>query len=168
MKPDIIDQLFARYYNEALLYTISLCKNKTIAEDIVSEAFYKALSTADDEILNFKAWLLTVCRNEFINLCRKNKRMTGEEIPEGLADNSEEIVQQIIKSEEYKALYHAIGLLGDEQRECITLFYFTGLSIREISGVVNRSEANVKVLLHRARTRLKDLMEAQYELRSNI
>ena len=42
MKPDIIDQLFSQHYNEALLYTISLCRNRTVAEDIVSSAFFKA------------------------------------------------------------------------------------------------------------------------------
>ena len=68
MKSDIVDQLFSQYYNEALLYSISLCKNRTVAEDIVSNAFFKALSTADDSIRDFKPWLLTVCRNEFISL----------------------------------------------------------------------------------------------------
>ena len=72
MKPDIIDQLFSQHYNEALLYTISLCRNRTVAEDIVSSAFFKALTLADDSIHNFKPWLLTVCRNEFISICRKN------------------------------------------------------------------------------------------------
>ena len=36
MKSDIVDQLFSQYYNEALLFTISLCRNRTVAEDIVS------------------------------------------------------------------------------------------------------------------------------------
>ena len=42
MKSDIIDLLFSQYYNEALLYTVSLCRNRTVAEDIVSNAFFKA------------------------------------------------------------------------------------------------------------------------------
>ena len=159
MKPDIIDQLFAKYYNEALLYTISLCNNKTIAEDIVSTAFFKALSSADDEILNFKPWLLTVCRNEFISLCRKNKRFSDDEIPEDMTDDSQEVADSIIQKEEYQALYHAISLLKPEQRECITLFYFSGLSVRDIAVITDKSEANIKVLLHRGREKLKQLME---------
>ena len=86
MKSDIIDQLFSQYYNEALLYSISLCKNRTVAEDIVSNAFFKALGMADDSIRDFKPWLLTVCRNEFISLCRKESRFTGEDIPEDYID----------------------------------------------------------------------------------
>ena len=159
MKTDIIDQLFSQFYNEALLYTISLCRNRTIAEDIVSNAFYKALTLADDSIRDFKPWLLTVCRNEFISICRKSSRFTGEEIPEDLADDREEVIEGIIRREEYRSLYRAIGLLPDTQKEVVTLFYFSGLPIKSISEITGKSETNIKVLLCRARDKLRTIME---------
>lgn len=159
MKSDVIDQLFSQYYNEALLYTISLCRNRTVAEDIVSNAFFKALTLSEDSIRDFKPWLLTVCRNEFISICRKNSRFTGEEIPEDLADDQEEIIEGIIRKEEYRSLYRAIGLLPDTQKEVVTLFYFSRLSIKSISEITGKSETNVKVLLCRARDKLRSIME---------
>ena len=108
MKSDVVDQLFTQHYNEALLYTISLCKNRTVAEDIVSTAFFKALTMSDDSVRNFKPWLLTVCRNEYFSLCRKESRFTGEEIPEELEDGREELIESIIRKEEYRSLYRAI------------------------------------------------------------
>ncbi len=159
MKTDIVDQLFSQYYNEALLYTISLCRNQTVAEDIVSNAFFKALTLADDSVRNFKPWLLTVCRNEFISTCRKNSRFTGEEIPEELADDREEVIESIIRKEEYRSLYRAIGLLPDTQKEVITLFYFSGLPVKSISEITGKSETNIKVLLCRAREKLRMIME---------
>ena len=159
MKSDVIDQLFSQYYNEALLYTISLCRNRTVAEDIVSNAFFKALTLSEDSIRDFKPWLLTVCRNEFISICRKNSRFTGEEIPEDLADDQEEVVEGIIRREEYRSLYRAIGLLPDTQKEVVTLFYFSRLSIKSISEITGKSETNVKVLLCRARDKLRSIME---------
>ena len=161
MKPDIIDQLFSQYYNEALLYTISLCRNRTVAEDIVSNAFFKALSMSDDSIRDFKPWLLTVCRNEFISVCRRDKRFTGEEIPEDLADDREEVIDSIIRREEYRSLYRAIELLSDTQREAVMLFYFSGLSIRNISDIIGKSETNTKVMLCRAREKLRTIMEGE-------
>lgn len=159
MKPDIIDELFRKYYNEAMLYTMSLCKNETIAEDIVSTAFYKALASADEEIKNFKPWLLTVCRNEFFGLFRKNKAMSYDELAEDVVDDSGEIVDRLILKEEYRALYHAIDKLNAAQREVIMLFYFSGLQIKDIAMVMGKSESNVKVLLYRGREKLKELME---------
>ena len=159
MKSDVIDQLFSQYYNEALLYTISLCRNRTVAEDIVSNAFFKALTLSEDSIRDFKPWLLTVCRNEFISICRKNSRFTGEEIPEDLADDQEEVIEGIIRKEEYRSLYRAIGLLPDTQKEVVTLFYFSRLSIKSISEITGKSETNVKGLLCRARDKLRSIME---------
>lgn len=159
MSPDIIDQLFSQYYNDALLYSVSLCRNRTVAEDIVSNAFFKALGMSDDSIREFKPWLLTVCRNEFISICRKNSRFTGEEIPENIADDREEVIESIIRKEEYRSLYHAIDLLPELQREVVMLFYFSGLPIKSISEVIGKSETNTKVLLYRAREKLRKIME---------
>ncbi len=161
MKSDVIDQLFSQYYNEALLYTISLCRNRAVAEDIVSNAFFKALTLSDDSIRDFKPWLLTVCRNEFISTCRRNSRFTGEEIPEDLADGREEVIESIIRREEYRSLYRAIELLPDAQKEAVTLFYFSGLSVKAISEITGKSETNTKVLLCRAREKLKKIMEEE-------
>lgn len=159
MKADNIDLLFSQYYNEALLFTISLCRNRTVAEDIVSDAFFKALTLSDESIRDFKPWLLTVCRNEFISICRKNSRFTGEEIPEDLADDREEVIESIIRKEEYRSMYRAIELLPDTQRETVLLFYFSGLPIKTIAEVTGKSETNTKVLLCRARERLRKVME---------
>ena len=46
--------------------------------------------------------------------CRRESRFTGEDLPEDLEDDRETVVESIIRKEEYRSLYHAIGLLpGD-------------------------------------------------------
>ena len=132
-----------------------------VAEDIVSTAFFRALTMADDTIRDFKPWLLTVCRNEYISICRKSSRFTGEEIPEDLADSREEVIESIIRKEEYRSLYRAIELLPETQREVITLFYFSGMPIKSIAEITGKSETNTKVLLCRARDRLRKMMEEE-------
>ena len=92
---------------------------------------------------------------------RKSSRFTGEEIPEDLADDREEVIEGIIRREEYRSLYRAIGLLPDTQKEVITLFYFSGLPIKSISEITGKSETNVKVLLCRAREKLRTIMEEE-------
>lgn len=159
MKSDVIDLLYRKYYNDALLYTLSLCRNRDLAEDIVSTAFFKALQSADDDISNFKAWLLTVCRNEFYDYCRKHKYNSDEEIPEETASDEEDLSSKIIRQEEYRALYKAISLLPEQQREAVTLFYFSGLSVKEAAEIMGKTEANMKVILMRARENLKAKLE---------
>ncbi|MBR1455804.1 MAG: RNA polymerase sigma factor [Oscillospiraceae bacterium] len=159
MRPDIVDRLFSEYYNEALLYTVSLCRNRTVAEDIVSEAFFKALAASDETIRSFKPWLLTVCRNEFLSLCRRDSRFTGGEVPDDLPDEREEVLESVIRKEEYRSLYRAIDLLPAAQKEAVTLFYFSGLSVQDVAAITGKSETNTKVLLYRAREQLRKIME---------
>ena len=159
MKRDAVEELFSKYYNDALLYTLSLTKCYPLAEEIVSDAFYAALKTADGEVEHFKAWLLRVCRNQYLNNLRKSKRL--EELDERIADDSETALERIIRKEEYIALYHAISLLNPSYKEVITLFYFEDLSVSEISLVTDKSEAVVKVTLFRAREALKKILSSE-------
>ena len=156
MKNDVIEELFSKYYNDALLYALSLTKNYPLAESIVSDAFYIALKTADGEVNNFKAWLLKVSRNLFLNSLRKKRRL--EELDESIADKSETVLESIIRNEEYRALYHAISLLSPPHKEAITLFYFEDLSVKDISLITGKSEAAVKVTLFRGREALKKIL----------
>lgn len=156
MKHDVIEELFSKYYNDALLYTLSLTKSCPLAEEIVSDAFYTALKTADDKVNNFKAWLLKVCRNLYLNSLRRSKRITA--LDERLADQSETALEQIIRKEEYRALYHAISLLNSSYKEVITLFYFEDLSVKDIALVTGKSETVVKVTLFRGREALKKIL----------
>lgn len=156
MKHDVIEELFLKYYNDALLYTLSLTKNYPLAEELVSEAFYTALKAADNEVQNFKAWLLRVCRNLYFNSLRKSKRL--QELDENISDKSETVLDNIIRKEEYRALYHAISLLNPSYKEVITLFYFEDLSIKDIAIVVGKSEAVIKVSLFRGREALKKIL----------
>ena len=158
MKHDTVNELFLTYYNDALLYTLSLTKNVALAEEIVSDAFYTALKTADTEVYHFKAWLLRVCRNLYLNGLRKSKRLT--ELTAELADRSETVLERIIRKEEYKALYHALSVLNATYKEVITLFYFEELSVKDIALVTGKSEAAVKVLLFRGREALKKILSS--------
>ena len=159
MNQDMVDKLFRLYYNEALLYTLSLCHNIHEAEDIVSTAFFKALETADGQIKEFKPWLLAVCRNEFLQNCRKHKHISDEEVDVNLSDDELSAVERIIRQEEYRMLYRAMDSLTPAAREVIELFYFSGLKVQDISAVTGMSESNVKTSLSRSRAKLKKQLE---------
>ena len=56
-------------------------------------------------------------------------------------------------------LWQAVLSLNDDLRAPVTLFYYDGLSIREISRVLGISEAAVKTRLSRGRARLRQLLD---------
>lgn len=158
MKSDVVDALFRKYYNEAFLYTVTLCGSRETAEDIVQTAFYKALQSSDNSIGNFKAWLLAVCRNEYFGIMRRKKYFSDEELDETFADLGEDMLSSIIRQEEYQELYREISRLKANQKEVVELFYFSNLTTQQISVIIGSSEGNVKVLLYRARLALRENM----------
>ena len=161
MRSDAVEELFKAHYNDAYLYTLTITKNAQEAEDIVSVAFFRALNTADKKIRAFKPWLLRVCRNEIYTRSRKSKRLTA--IEGDVADEAENAVEKVIRDEEYRALHKAMGLLPENLREILLLFYFEEMSVKEIADIVGKTEVNVRVSLYRGREELKKLLEAIYE-----
>lgn len=159
MKADLLEQLYIQYYNDVLLYSLSLSKDKAMAEDLAAEAFYKALETADDNINSFKPWVLAVCRNTYFTYLKRQARHT--ELHEYLEDDGESVIDKIIRDEEYRALYHAISVLPKEQNEVILLFYFENLPIKSIAMITGKTTTHIKVLLYRARENLRKILEVQ-------
>lgn len=164
MRQDAIEELYKLYYNDALLYSLSISGDKQTAEDVVHSAFYKALMTADGVIDNFKSWLIRVCRNELYTKLKKGKRQQSLDTGQAaaLTDEAESALDNIIRREEYRALHRAMALMKTEEREYLTLFYFEELTIAEIADVMQKSRTATKVALYRARESLKEIFSAIY------
>lgn len=165
MRQDAIEELYKLYYNDALLYSLTIAGDKQTAEDVVQGAFYKALLTSDGTVKNFKSWLLRVCRNDIYNRLRKDRRVESlsAEREATLTEEAENAVDNIIRREEYRALHRAMALMKADEREYLTLFYFEELPIADIANVLQKSETATKVALYRARESLKKLFEAIYK-----
>jgi RNA polymerase sigma-70 factor (ECF subfamily) len=67
--------------------------------------------------------------------------------------------EQVIANEAGRELLAAIGELPDSQRIVITLRDVQGLSASEVCDLLDISEANQRVLLHRARTKARAALE---------
>ena len=174
MDRDILRQFYRRYSREIYLYLYSLCKSRETAEDLMQEVFLKALLSLPDQNENLRAWLYKVARNACFNELRNRKReLQSEHIEdisasarESLQENSSDnLVDELIRSEQRRFLYEAMLKLPDRQREILELFYFSELSIKEIAEIMRLTSQNVRVLAYRAKKKLREYMEVKgYEL----
>jgi RNA polymerase sigma-70 factor (ECF subfamily) len=140
------------YAGEAYLYSLALCKNRDMAEDIVSEAFVKALLSISIKEENFKLWLLRVCKTTWIDMCRRNRFVSDIPIDEYVdIQSGEDVLQDIIRKEEKRAITSAILSLPDLCREAVTLFYFNDVPQAEIAELLNMSQGSVRTLIYRGR-----------------
>ena len=70
---------------------------------------------------------------------------------------------RLLSQETYACIETAIGRLSPNQRTVITLHDIEGWGAEEIRGVLSISEANLRVLLHRARARVRRALEQYFD-----
>ena len=121
------------------------------AEDIVQSAFEKLWINRERVTpLKAKSYLYTVAYHQMIDVIRKeNKKPTTNEFME--VDQ----VSHQTSSELKQNLLSAINQLNPTQKSLVLLKDYEGYSYQEIGEIMNLSESQVKVYLHRARLFLK-------------
>ena len=156
----LIAELYDKYREEILLYVYSLCHSMEAAEDITQEVFVKAILALSDQHENFRAWLYMVARNLTYNHSRKNvnKAKAVEELKHGPTAEPD-ISEKVVMKEQYKELYEAIGKLNENYREILIMQYFGNMQLKEVAEVLGITHGNARILAHRARSKLKELME---------
>ena len=123
------------------------------AEDVVQEVFLKLLTARpqfrDEE--HEKAWFLRVsinCINSFYKKAEHRRAVSVEQVPEG----------ETAPQDDFELLLMA---LPEEYRVEVHLFYGERMSVREIAGMVGRSENAVRVRLTRARKMLRESLTGE-------
>lgn len=159
MEPNRLEAIYRRYAGELYLYAFSLCQERTQAQDLVSEAFCRALLSLDGEEESWKGWLFKVCRNLWLDQCRRRKHLTGEPPdPERLAGESD-MLEDLLREERRRAVYRAVQQLAPLDREIVTLYYYGGLSLKEAGAAMGITPGAARTMLCRARKKLKGRLE---------
>lgn len=160
MEKDILKQLYQKYRKEIYLYIYSLCKNKSLAEDLLQETFLKALLSLKDDHTNMRAWLYLVARNLFFNYYHKKKeKVSLEKVEQIQGTGTQDVLEGILKVEKNKILYFAMNKLEQRKREILFMQYFGGLSQKEIAAILKITPENVRILSYRAKRELRTYME---------
>ncbi len=135
------------------------------AEEICQDAFLKAFASLDSFSVEyrFSTWLFTIGYRVCLNHLRRKRALTGELDFTALSCVDDEAPTTSLESEEAlrlkRMLWSAVDKLSPPQRATLLLFYRHEFSCYEIARVLELPVATVKSHLHRARNRLRDLLE---------
>jgi len=158
--PDAFSKLYDFYIEPIYRFVYFKLSNKEDSEDITSEVFLKAwnyLISEEKEVNNFRQLIYRIARNRVIDVYReraKKSECSIETIEIAATDN---IIHSIELAEEKVELINTIKKLKHEYQEVIHLRYVEGLSVRDIAVILDKKYANVRVILHRAIKKLKEL-----------
>jgi RNA polymerase sigma-70 factor (ECF subfamily) len=163
--------LYDQYFPKVFAYVYGKVQHKEAALDIVSDVFEKAfvkkqsLRSADA----FGSWLFTIARNEVASHWRKEK--PAAKAMQDAAWNNELINQPpspedtLLHRERLHHLVELLRQLPPREQEIISLKFDAELTNREIAGILDTSEVNVRVTVFRALRKLRERMEKQPEPR---
>ena len=160
----MMEKLYITYHKELYLYAFSLCKDHHQAQDLTSDTFLKAYLSLKEDDKYFKYWLFRVCKNLYFDHLKLKKEYSSGNILERAISTTETPLDKIIESEKRQHIYNLILNLNESYKEILILYYFSGFSIREISRLINTTEAAAKTMLYRARRKFKKEMEGENEL----
>ena len=114
MKPDELERAYRAYGREVYLYAFSLCRNSHEAEELVSDAFFKAFLSLEESRAPLRYWLLRVCRNCFLDRMRRRRTHPEDELRDLPADF--DVADRLIAGEERQALYRWLLRLPPRSR----------------------------------------------------
>jgi RNA polymerase sigma-70 factor (ECF subfamily) len=155
--------LYDHYQGSVYRFLFYRTRSSTLAEDLTSETFFRALRSMNGfrwQGKDFGAWLMTIARNlatDHFKAGRTRLEMTTEDMSlhDDATDGPEGAVLAGLTNE---VLMRALTELPAEQRDCLVMRFLQGMSIAETAAVLGRSDGAVKQLQLRGVRNLAKLM----------
>jgi len=161
--PESFGLLYDLYVEKIYRFIYFKVGNKQEAEDITSEVFLKVWDhiNQDKELKSFSGLLYRIARNAVIDLYRSRARepyILNIEDAYGVADKKNNWFEQIDLKADVRLIAETLEKLKQEYKEVVTLRYIEELEIAEIAEIMDKKKVAVRVTLHRAIKKLKELL----------
>ncbi|MFP5309444.1 MAG: RNA polymerase sigma factor [Actinomycetes bacterium] len=133
-------------------------------DDAVQEAFVRALSRLDDlrDPSRFGPWVRAIAASVCVDVHRERRHARPEAAPAaGLACDGPTPADVALASDEARRLHEHLSRLGERDRVALWLRDGHGASVGEVAARLGVTEGSARVLLHRARTRLRQSLDVR-------
>ena len=161
MTQEKIEKLYETCYMRVFSYAMTLAGERTQAEEITQETFFRAFSRQSefrgesDEV----TWLCAIAKNYWLDEKRRGKKT--EAMPEEMTDEGKGVEQAAVDWDTSFRIHMALHGLEEPYREVFELRVFGELSFREIGVIFAKTENWARVTYHRARLKLQERMDVK-------
>ena len=161
MNENDIEKIYEQHAKIVYRYVLSLCRNETMAEDVTSETFLKAIKAIDKfkGDCSIKVWLCQIAKNTYFSMFKKTKSErpldSETEIESELPDFTEKLFDKASALE----IHRCLRGLEEPYKEVFHLRTFGELSFAEIAELFGKTENWARVTHHRARLQIMERME---------
>ncbi len=164
-EPEALRRLVHLHKERLFAFVWRVVRNHHDSEEVCQDAFLKAFASLDTfrPEFRFSTWLFTIAYRLCLNALRRKRAFAGDVDFSILPDGGEDVDESAAHSEEarrvQRLVWSAVDRLSPPQRATVLLFYKQEQSCQEIAQILELPVATVKSHLHRARARLKELLE---------
>jgi RNA polymerase sigma-70 factor (ECF subfamily) len=172
--------LVARYRDAMLRLAAGYVPSRAVAEEVVQDTWIGVLRGLDgfEGRSSVRTWVFRILVNRARTAGVRERRTVAVEDIGPVVDRSrfgpggawitppelwvEQIDDRLMAAKMADRVRLAIDGLPARQREVVTLRDIEGLTSDEVCGVLELSEANQRVLLHRGRSKLRQVLESEF------
>ena len=171
-------ELVDTYHSSMVRLAQTFVSSRAIAEEVTQDTWLAVLKGIDrfEGRSSLKTWVFRILANRARSTGAREQRTTPVDLSdEATVDRrrfdaggawanppahwSDEVVDRLSSGPLVAEVRAAISELPESQRAVVTLRDLEGLSSKEVCDVLEISEANQRVLLHRGRSRIRARLE---------
>lgn len=160
------DEIYSKYLKPVYGYVLQLSCDESIAEEVTSETFLRALKSIDHfrNDCDIRVWLCQIAKHTYFSYLKRNKKLesvSGEDL-ETIQCEKESIEAQFLKQEEAHQIQHLLHHLSEPYKEVFMWRVFGELSFKEIGELYQKTDNWACVTYHRARKMIQSRLEETY------
>jgi RNA polymerase sigma-70 factor (ECF subfamily) len=163
-KLEWINGALVQYEEPLTRYALRITGDGERARDVVQETFLRLCREqpplGDNRLAQ---WLFTVCRNQALDVRRKESRMTTLAEPQKVSTNGKHAGphEAAAARDETERVLRLVSELPDSQGEAIRLRFEGGLSYAQIAEITGSTRGSVGLLIHRGLTTLRQKLKRE-------
>lgn len=149
--PRAFEVIFDRHGGPAFSLAFRMCGRRTMAEDVVQEAFlsiWRSGAAYDSGRGSVRSWVLGVVHNRAVDAFRRGAAKEGRDVSDEGNDVTvaalERTEVEVARREEGRELRGALARLPVEQRRVIELAYFGGFTHNQIAEMLELPAGTIK------------------------
>lgn len=166
--PNAFNPLVEKYAEKIRSYIARIIGNWDEAEDLTQDVFLKAYKNiySFNPKLKFSSWIYRIAHNESVNFIKKHYRYKRVEFKDEIKNKlvvEKNIVEDLIKEDNAKALHKGLYKLKVQDREMLELYYFEDKSYLDIADIFQMPVNSVGPKIKRAKEKLKKMLKGKNE-----
>src|SRR5271154_5113210 len=163
--PDVLDRLIEQYQQRLYRYLLFLTGDPALAEDLFQETWVRVMERGYqyNAKSKFESWLFAIARNLVIDVSRRKKFRSLEELADPESNQPYEIpdeqnvsaLQMLVARENQQTVQLSLLKIHSYYREVLLLRFHEELGLEEIAEVLAAPVSTVKSRLYRGLAALK-------------